>query len=132
MVLGVCSRSVPPRKGELNASLVRQGLAWAFAKYSNTYVADEAETKPARRGVFAAQNEPPWDFRAHRWERAINSADAAQRRCPIKGNVSRSGERIYHMPWQSSYEKTAVNEAKGERWFCDEGEAERAGWRRAR
>jgi hypothetical protein len=41
-------------------------------------------------------------------------------------------ERIYHLPWQSSYDKTVVNKAKGERWFCDEGEAERAGWRRAR
>jgi len=36
------------------------------------------------------------------------------------------------MPWQNTYEKTSINEAKGERWFCDEGEAERAGWRRAR
>ena len=120
------------RSGEVNASLVRQGLAWAFVKYSNVYVAQEGEARTARRGVFAAQNEPPWEFRAHRWDAAIKTTDAAHQRCPIKGNVSRSGERIYHMPWQKSYEKTAVNETKGERWFCDEGEAERAGWRRAR
>jgi hypothetical protein len=72
----------------------------AFVKYSNTYVAVEAETKAARHGVFAAQNEPPWKFRARRWEGATTSAEPAkQRACPIKGNVSRSGERIYPMPW---------------------------------
>jgi endonuclease YncB( thermonuclease family) len=43
-----------------------------------------------------------------------------------------SGERIYHLPWQSIYDKMVVTEAQGGRWFCDECEAERAGWRRAR
>jgi hypothetical protein len=51
--------------------------------------------------------------------------------CLIKGNVSRSGERIYHQPWQRDYKRTAVDPKKGERWFCDEPEAEAAGWRRA-
>jgi hypothetical protein len=114
----------------VNASLVRQGLAWAFVKYSNAYISEEAEAKAARRGVFAAKNEPPWEFRADRWEAATKSAAAVNKRCPIKGNVSRSGERIYHMPWQSSYGKTVINEAKGERWLCDEREAERARWHR--
>ena len=52
------------------------------------------------------------------------------RPCPIKGNIS-GDRRIYHMPWQRDYARSAINEAKGERWFCDEGEAERAGWRKA-
>jgi hypothetical protein len=128
-LLGICSTA----QGEINAALVRQGLAWAFVKYSSTYVSVEAEAKLARRGVFASENEPPWEFRAHRWDDATRTAEAdKQRECPIKGNISRSGERIYHMPWQSTYEHTTVNARQGERWFCDEGEAERAGWRRAR
>jgi hypothetical protein len=46
--------------------------------------------------------------------------------------VSRSGERIFHLPWQATYDRVRIDERSGERWFCDEGEAERAGWRRAR
>jgi hypothetical protein len=36
------------------------------------------------------------------------------------------------VPWQASYNRVRIDERHGERWFCDEGEAERAGWRRAR
>jgi hypothetical protein len=35
------------------------------------------------------------------------------------------------MPWQRDYACVKVDEKAGERWFCDEGAAERAGWRRA-
>ena len=41
------------------------------------------------------------------------------------------GERIYHTPWSKYYSRTRIDEAAGERWFCDEAEAEDAGWRRA-
>lgn len=128
-VLAVCTAD----GREINTALVEQGLAWAFVRYSSAYVATEQGAKSARRGVFAAENTPPWDFRADRWSGATRTADGDQaRKCPIKGNISRSGERIYHLPWQSSYNRTGVNEGQGERWFCDEGEAERAGWRKAR
>lgn len=50
----------------------------------------------------------------------------------IKGNVSSSGEKIYHVPGQENYGATVVNETNGERWFCTEAEAEAAGWRKAR
>jgi hypothetical protein len=52
--------------------------------------------------------------------------------CDIKGNISASGERIYHVPGQEYYAVTVVNLLKGERYFCSEGEARRAGWRRAK
>jgi hypothetical protein len=51
--------------------------------------------------------------------------------CAIKGNISGSG-RIYHLPGQENYDATGINEARGERWFCSEAEAQAAGWRRAR
>ena len=52
--------------------------------------------------------------------------------CRIKGNVSASGERIYHRPSDDYYMKTLVNPFRGERWFCSEADARRAGWRPAR
>ena len=52
--------------------------------------------------------------------------------CSIKGNINSKGERIYHVPGRGSYPQTEINEAAGERWFCSEDEARRAGWRAPR
>jgi hypothetical protein len=51
--------------------------------------------------------------------------------CNIKGNISRSGERIYHMPGQQHWANTVIDTSAGERWFCSSEEAVAAGWRRA-
>ena len=51
--------------------------------------------------------------------------------CNIKGNISSSGERIYHVPGGASYNRTVINLAAGERMFCTEAEALAAGWRKA-
>ncbi len=50
----------------------------------------------------------------------------------IKGNISSTGEKIYHMPGQRFYDQTIIEPSKGERWFCTEDEAQRAGWRKSR
>ena len=52
--------------------------------------------------------------------------------CNIKGNISTAGERIYHVPGQRYYDMTAVSRIYGERYFCSEPEAQRAGWRRSK
>lgn len=53
--------------------------------------------------------------------------------CNIKGNISvDTGERIYHVPGQKYYRETIISTGKGERWFCSEEEARRAGWRKAK
>src|SRR4051812_37495613 len=55
---------------DISRTLVLEGLAWAFLKYSRAYVAEEAEARAAKRGVFAANNIPPWHFRAGQWGEA--------------------------------------------------------------
>lgn len=52
--------------------------------------------------------------------------------CVIKGNISSSGEKIYHVPGGGSYADTVITPSKGERWFCSEADAQAAGWRKAR
>ena len=47
----------------------------------------------------------------------------------FKGNVSSSGENIYHTPESPYYARTAIDETKGEKWFCTEKEAIAEGWR---
>lgn len=52
-------------------------------------------------------------------------------KCDIKGNINSNGEKIYHMPNCSLYKETVINEARGEKWFCNEKEAVAVGWRKA-
>lgn len=51
--------------------------------------------------------------------------------CVIKGNIS-SGGKIFHVPGCGSYDKTVIDESRGEHWFCSEEEAIATGWRRAK
>ncbi|MBI5254434.1 hypothetical protein HY932_01485 [Candidatus Falkowbacteria bacterium] len=51
---------------------------------------------------------------------------------PIKGNVSRNGKKIYHLPTCSSYKLTAVDSDRGEQYFMTENEARVAGFVKAR
>jgi endonuclease YncB( thermonuclease family) len=116
---------------QINRTMVSEGQAWAFVRFSNDYVAAEREARAARVGVFASANTPPWDFRSGAWSTAQARSQAPRAECVIKGNVSRSGERIYHMPWQRDYGRVRMDQGEGKRWFCDEGEALAAGWRKA-
>ncbi len=121
-LLAICSAY----HGEnINRTLVEDGLAWAFVKYSSDYAKEEAQARKAGLGIWAVRCEVPWIFRTKRWEVAIQKAPEG---CPIKGNISERG-RIYHTPWSRHYAKTKVDLKKGERWFCNEGEALKAGWR---
>ncbi|HSE34767.1 MAG TPA: thermonuclease family protein [Candidatus Paceibacterota bacterium] len=51
--------------------------------------------------------------------------------CVIKGNISSSGERIFHAPECPYYSRTRIDSARGERYFCTETDAEADGFRRA-
>jgi len=114
---------------ELNAELVRRGLAWAFVRYSQRLASVEAEARRMSIGIWQGENQPAWNFRANRWSNAQAQASAPQG-CVIKGNISR-GERIYHMPWSPYYDSVQINPSRGERWFCSEAQALAAGWRPA-
>lgn len=110
---------------DVNGWLVQMGHAWAFTKFSMDYAELEQQAKDAELGVHQAPSQTPWEYRAAKWKvGAQQSPDG----CPIKGNISSNG-KIYHPPWSPWYGRTKINTSKGERWFCDEAEAIRAGWR---
>lgn len=51
--------------------------------------------------------------------------------CVIKGNISsKTGEKNYYLPADSSYGQTIIDPDYGERWFCTEAEAQANGWQR--
>jgi hypothetical protein len=58
-------------------------------------------------------------------------AGAAASGCVIKGNVSRNGERIYHVPSDRTYDRVQMDKGHDKRWFCSEEQAVAAGWRKA-
>jgi endonuclease YncB( thermonuclease family) len=111
---------------DLGRLMVKEGMAWAFRRYSAAYADTEDQARAAGVGIWEQESQAPWDYRAQRWNVAKQLAPEG---CPIKGNINRKGERIYHAPWSPWYAKTKVSVKQGERWFCSEGEALKAGWR---
>jgi endonuclease YncB( thermonuclease family) len=120
-VLGVCFLG----RENVNAWMVRQGYAWAFIKYSSSFVKEEAEARREGAGIWQGDAVPAWEYREQRWARAETQAPQG---CAIKGNVTAHG-KIYHMPWSPWYDQIKIDPAKGRRWFCSEAEAIAAGWR---
>jgi len=118
----------------LNADMVAQGWALAYRRYSKAYVGQEAEAKAAKLGMWRGTFMAPWDWRkAQRSKNKIKQgATQGSNGCQIKGNISRKGTKIYHVPGGRYYEKTRISTSKGERWFCSEADAQAAGWRRSR
>jgi len=133
------------RGRDVGAEMVRRGHAAAFRRHSDRYAPQEAEARAAQRGMWQhGTPEMPWD---HRRAARLGEATGDRSRdatgphvirvgdgagCRIKGNVSKDGERIYHVPGQKYYDRTKISPRNGERWFCSEDEARAAGWRRAR
>ena len=109
----------------LNREMVRLGLAIAYEEYSDDYLPEQVDAYKAGRGLWAGEFQRPAEVRAESWQSAKRSAPQG---CPIKGNISRNG-RIYHAPWSEWYDRTRIDPSHGERWFCSEDEAVRAGWR---
>lgn len=116
--------------------LVRYGHALDWPRYSNgAYASDQSAAKAQRLGMWAGKFQAPWDWRAARREATPPApliSSNAYSKCNIKGNISRKGQRIYHVPGQKYYQQTQINERQGERWFCSEDEARKAGWRKAK
>ncbi len=107
-------------------TLVEDGLAFAYRKYSREYVPIEQRAAKEKKGLHATVIPVPWVHRAG------TAGLPRQETCQIKGNISPSGEKIYHVSGQAFYTATKINKAKGERWFCDARAARLASWRPAK
>jgi endonuclease YncB( thermonuclease family) len=116
----------------LNASLVSQGWALAYRRYSMDYVGEETDANTNKHGLWAGTFTAPWDWRRGKRLAAFQQPSTSVNGCEIKGNVSSKGSKIFHVPGGRYYEQTRIDEAKGERWFCSEADAEVAGWRRSK
>ena len=111
--------------------LLEEGLARvAYIYPPNTRYVDEFRDAEA---IAKQQQTGIWEFENYSTDRGFNSdayqpdnAEAPSQDCRIKGNINRSGNKIYHMPGTASYEQT-----NPEQWFCTEQQARDAGFRSA-
>lgn len=137
--VGDCYRA----DGENVASwLVRNGHAMDWPRYSSgRFAPEEQAARKERRGIWQGSFVAPWTWRRERRDDNLQPSAEEGRwsrsppgrlSCNIKGNISRGGKRIYHVPGQRDYEETRISRTRGERWFCSEAEAQAAGWRRSR
>ncbi|WP_086740847.1 thermonuclease family protein [Erythrobacter colymbi] len=125
---------------DVGDALVSSGWATAFRRYSDEYVAAEARARASSAGIWQWDFQSPEDFRASQQiaaqqpprTRAAAPATTARRSfekdgmCLIKGNHSRRGDWIYHLPGMPYYDDT-----RAEAYFCTEAQAQAAGYRRA-
>lgn len=115
----------------INDVLVRQGFAHSSTflpdvKYQQDFNEAEGEARQYNRGLWSS-------CQGTNGTSTLPTADnQGQEGCVIKGNISSSGEKIYHMLGQRYYDKTQIDDSKGERWFCTEEEAQIAGWRKSK
>lgn len=125
---------------DIGGALVEAGWATAFQRYGDDYAAVELRARAQRAGIWKWDFQRPEDFRAsleveeepRLAARASSRSSERQRnfqrdgQCLIKGNHSRRGEWIYHLPGMPYYDAT-----RAEALFCTEAQAQAAGYRRA-
>jgi len=133
---------------DLGHELVRRGLAVPFGEDAPPEYAEARDlARQLGFGMWAGEFEEPAAWRAAHPQAAPRSARVAvvaldraapqrparERRytnafgCAIKGNHSRYGDYIYHLPGQRYYDVT-----RPEALFCTEREAVAAGFRRSK
>lgn len=125
---------------DLAEDMVLAGMAITSPEYAEDYAETEARARQLGQGIWSGAFDVPSEWRSAHPEassappssRAQTAAAPARPtvwrdnlgRCAIKGNHSRKGEWIYHLPGQAYYEQT-----RPEARFCTEGDALSAGYR---
>ncbi|MEK7527410.1 MAG: thermonuclease family protein [Patescibacteria group bacterium] len=104
----------------INKALLTEGMAVYDAKVNaDDLVLQEMEktteeAKAAKRGVWSSKCSQP------------NS------KCVIKGNYRQAGgTRVYSLPDCYNYDRIVVNPVGGDKWFCGETEAVKAGFKKS-
>ena len=114
----------------INMWLVENGWALAYRKYSKKYVENENIAQSNRAGIWSGKFVEPWNWR--QGKRLTFSTGKSISGCLVKGNISSSGEKIYHVENGQYYSRTKISLEKGERWFCSAKEAEENGGRKSK
>lgn len=116
-----------------NKWMVENGYAFEYTydsnpyKYQKEFQEAQRQARESGKGLWASTT-----CNGESKPATTEQTKSTNSNCEIKGNISSSGEKIYHMPDQQYYDKTVIDESKGEKWFCSESEAVSAGWRKSK
>lgn len=127
-IIGTCFLGLT----NLNDWIVTQGLALAYRKYSSAYVKSEEAARSKKVGIWKGSFIEPWRWRRGRRMEMESIQRKYGKTCNIKGNISKTGKKIFHLPGDQSYIETRIDQTKGERWFCSAKAAVKSGWKRAK
>ena len=141
----------------INAKLVAEGYAYAYTyppdvKHSEYFVALQRLAQQNKLGLWVDYQQPvtgnsqPTNSNGDSGDNTPSTPpviippanttppanNPASQTCDIKGNISSSGEKIYHVSGGRYYDATQIDTSAGERWFCSEAEAVSAGWRKSK
>lgn len=133
---------------DVGREMVRRGMAVTSRDAPSDYETATDIARQMKFGLWLGEFQRPEEWRAAnpqamarferansatRTARAASARPAPERRytnafgCAIKGNNSRYGDFIYHLPGQKYYDGT-----RPEALFCTEREAQAAGYRRSK
>lgn len=135
-----------------NKWMIENGFAHEYTynipyKFMNEFKAAEKSAREANRGLWSPQTcngntnqtGSPSNTSTSQSDNNTNQSSVNAQNtqavgqpsgnCVIKGNISSSGEKIYHVPGGAFYNATQIDTSRGERWFCSGSEAAAAGWR---
>ena len=117
----------------INLLMIKEGYAYEYTynlpyKYQTEFKNAQKQAEANKAGLWSpnACNED-----ATKSVPTNTTETSNEKSCTIKGNISSSKEKIFHMIGCGSYNKTVIDESRGEKWFCSEKEAIDAGWRKA-
>jgi len=106
-------------KGSVNANLVKSGWGRVKTKKDTESATMKKASEYAKKnnlGVYSS---------------LCLSKEPEKPGCNIKGNISRGqGTKIYYFPGCSNYSLTLIEKDLGDRWFCTESQAKKAGFKR--
>ncbi len=133
-------RYVSLKGKDIGAGMISDGYAFSYKIFPHprleAYNTLEQKARDANKGLWGSicQYKGAAASSAKSQPKATSSAASsapAASSCVIKGNISSTKEKIYHLPGCGSYNATQIDVSAGERWFCSEQEAVAAGWRKA-
>ncbi|MDE4086204.1 thermonuclease family protein [Planococcus maritimus] len=94
-------------------------------RYVDEFRDAESDAKNAEIGIWEYENySTDRGFNAEAYGQNATESTGTDDDCRIKGNINRSGNKIYHLPGSPSYDET-----NPEQWFCTEQQARNAGFR---
>lgn len=131
LLKGGFAKEYVPRGDYAGRATFLKAQAYAKAKKIGVWSAACAVPKPTSPAPFVSPPKQPTTPRPPAPKPPV-APPPTSTTCDIKGNISSSGEKIYHVPGQRFYNATVITLSKGERWFCSESAAVAAGWRKAK